>query len=412
VSGSAAAVDPFQQFNEAMGAGIVRDPYPDFVALRQSAPVAPADIRKLMGLAVDEPLELPEGVPPVYTVCTFDAVQEVLRDGKRFSSTGYAEVMGAVMGHTILEMDEPEHHAYRSLIQQAFTRREMERWEHDLVEPIVDELIDGFVGRGSADLVGELFFPFPVNVIAGLLGLPREDLPQFHRWTVELISVSIDMEMALRASQSLHDYLLGHVHARRADAGHDLISVLARASHEGQELTDDEIIAFCRLLLPAGAETTYRSSSNLVFGLLTHPAQFDALRADRSLLPQAIEEGLRWECPLLTIMRTVTADTDVCGVPVPAGSVLVVNVGSANRDESRWDDAECFDIFRAPQPHIAFASGPHMCLGMHLARMETKVVVARLLDRLPGLRLDPAADPPYITGMTFRAPPRLDVVWP
>jgi cytochrome P450 len=411
VSGSAAAVDPFQQFNEAMGAGLVRDPYPDFVAVRRSGPVVPADIRKLMGLAADDPFELPEGVPPVFTVSTFDAVQEVLRDGHRFSSTGYAEVMGEVMGHTILEMDEPEHHSYRSVIQQAFTRREMERWERDLVGPIVDELIDGFVDRGRAELVSELFFPFPVNVIAGLLGLPRGDLPQFHRWTVELISVSIDMDLARRASQSLQAYLLDHVADRRAAPGPDLISVLAHASHEGHALTDDEIIAFCRLLLPAGAETTYRSSSNLAHGLLTHPEQLAAVRADRTLIPQAIEEGLRWECPLLTIMRTVTGDTEVCGVPLTAGTVLVVNIGSANHDESRWADPEAFDIFRPPQPHLAFASGPHMCLGMHLARMETKVVLERLLDRLTDVGLDPDAEPPYITGMTFRAPPRLDVVW-
>jgi cytochrome P450 len=248
-------------------------------------------------------------------------------------------------------------------------------------------------------------------VIAGLLGLPRDDLPQFHRWTVELISVSIDMDLALRASARLHDYLHAFIPGRRAGDGRDMISVLARADHDGQHLTDEEIIAFCRLLLPAGAETTYRSSSNLMTGLLTHTDQLDAVRADRALVPQAIEEALRWEPPLLTIMRTATADTDVCGVPVPAGSVMVVNLGAANHDETRWDAPERFDVFREPKPHIAFAFGPHMCLGMHLARMETRAAVNRIVDRLPNLRLDPDFDPPYITGMTFRAPPRLHVIW-
>jgi cytochrome P450 len=350
-------------------------------------------------------------VPPLLTVSSYEGVQEVLRDGERFSSSGYVEVMGAVMGYTILMMDEPEHHTYRSLIQQAFSRKAMEVWETELVAPIVDERIDTFIESGRAELVTELFFPFPVNVIAGLLGLPREDLPLFHRWTVELISVGIDMDKALGASKKLEDYLLGFVQERRVNPGRDMISVLAQAEHDGQRLTDAEIISFCRLLLPAGAETTYRSSSNLFFGLLTHPDQLDAVRADRSLLPSAIEEGLRWEPPLLTIMRTATRDTEVCGVPVPEGAMLVVNMGAANHDESRWERADQFDIHRAQTAHIAFASGPHMCLGTHLARMETKVVIDRLLDRLPNVRIDPDAEAPYITGMTFRAPPRLPVLF-
>ena len=321
-----------------MGAGIVTNPYPDFASMRGDH-ISPADVRQMMGLDADAELGFdPADVPPLYTVSSYDAVQEVLRDGVRFSSSGYAEVMGAVMGHTILEMDEPEHHAYRSLIQQAFSRKAMEVWEAELVAPVVDECIDAFVDRGKAELVSELHFPFPVNVIAGLLGLPRADLPKFHRWTVELISVGIDMDKALHASTSLYDYLVGFVHERRESPGNDMISVLATAEHEGQRLTDDEIIAFCRLLLPAGAETTYRSSANLMCGLLTHPEQLDQVRDDRSLLPQAIEEGLRWEPPLLTIMRTASIDTTVCGVGVPAGAMLVVNMGAANHDESRWPD--------------------------------------------------------------------------
>ena len=343
--------NPFEEFNKAMGAGTVTNPYPDFASMRDEH-LVPADVRQLMGLDADAELGFdPADVPPLYTVSSYEAVQEVLRDGERFSSNGYAEVMGAVMGHTILEMDEPEHRAYRSLIQQAFSRKAMEAWETELVGPIVDECIDGFVDRGKAELVSELHFPFPVNVIAGLLGLPRADLPKFHRWTVELISVSVDMEMALNASASLHDYLLGFVHERREAPGNDMISVLATVEHEGQRLTDDEIIAFCRLLLPAGAETTYRSSANLMCGLLTHPDQLDAVRADRSLLPQAIEEGLRWEPPLLTIMRTATEATNVCGVDVPDGAMMIVNMGAANHDEAAV--ARCRLVRHHPPVHRA-----------------------------------------------------------
>jgi cytochrome P450 len=187
--------------------------------------------------------------------------------------------------------------------------------------------------------------------------------------------------------------------------------VLSTAEHDGLQLTDEEIFSFLRLLLPAGAETTYRSSSNLLVGLLENPDQLEAVRSDRALVPQAIEEGLRWEPPLLTIMRTVTHDTELDGVALPKDSVVVVNLGSANHDESRWEDPERFDIFRPPQQHLAFAFGAHLCLGMHLARMETSVLLNAVLDRLPGLRLDPDAEPPAITGMTFRAPASIRVAW-
>jgi cytochrome P450 len=344
-------------------------------------------------------------------VVSFDGVQQVLKDGETFSSSGYADSMGLVMGHSILEMDEPEHHRYRSLIQLAFTRKEMERWEKELVTPVVDGLIDKFLDRGSAELVRELFFPFPVHVIAGMLGLPAEGLSQFHGKAVELISIAVDIERGLEASQWLYDYFAAIIADRRVEPRGDVISVLVQAELDGQRLTDDEIIAFLRLLLPAGAETTYRSSSNLMFGLLSHPDQLVALRDDRSLMQQAIEEGLRWEPPLTGIGRTATRDVEIGGVTIPAGAPVAVEMGSANRDPARWEDPDAFDIQRPMQPHMSFAHGPHTCLGMHLARMETTVVLNRVLDRLPDVRLDPSADDVYISGLMFRAPNELPVLF-
>ena len=398
--------DPFEAFNRAAGAGVVENPYPDFVALRRDTPVAQMDLREMFGLAEGE-----EPENSVWTVNTFETVQAVLRDGEGFSSKGYEDVMGAVFGHSILEMDEPEHHTYRGLIQQAFTRKAMERWESDVIGPAVNALIDDFVEDGRADLVRQLTFPFPFDVIADQLVLPEDDRARFHRLATELISVHVDMDRALAASAALHEYFSMIIAERRAAPAQDLISVLAGAELEGQQLTDDEIIAFLRLLLSAGAETTYRSSSNLLFGLLTHPDQLAAVRDDRSLLPQAIEEALRWEPPLLTIMRTAAQDVELAEKTLRAGDTVVVNIGAANHDESRWEDPESFDVFRPQTPHIAFASGVHMCLGIHLARMETMVVMNAVLDRLPDLRVDPDAEPPYITGMIFRAPPALPVVF-
>jgi cytochrome P450 len=403
-----ADLDPFERFNRMNGMGRVQNPYPVFVELRNESPIQKADLRKMFGLEVPEP---PPGSPPVYSASSYEAVLQVLRDGETFSSKMYAGVMGVVMGHSILEMDEPEHHRYRALLQQAFTKKSLELWEQSLVGAVIDELTDVFVGEGRAELVRQLTFPFPVNVIAGLLGLPRDDIPQFHRWTVELISVGIDFEGAIRASNALKEYLAGFLAERRVNPGDDMISVLAQAEMDGQRLDDEDIYAFLRLLLPAGAETTYRSSSNLLYGLLTHPDQLRAVVDDRSLIPQAIEEGLRWEPPLLTIMRSATKDTEVCGVPIEEGAVIIVNMGSANHDDSRWDNAEDLDIFRKATQHIAFAFGPHMCLGQHLARMETRVLLNKIFDRLPNLRTDPDVPEGPITGMTFRSPTALPVLF-
>jgi cytochrome P450 len=406
--------DPFEAFNRSAGMGVVENPYPMFALVRAEHTIKHEDLGGLMPEGGDVELlnsyELDADIK-VFTAYGFDAVQQVLKDGETFSSAGYADIMGPVFGHSILEMDEPEHHTYRGLVQQAFSRKAMETWERDLVRGVVDEMLDEIVAEQRGDLVRSLTFPFPVLVIARMLGLAREDLPMFHRQAVEMISAGFEFDRAIAASNALYDYFCAIIADRRTNPSDDVISVLVQAELDGERLDDAQICSFLRLLLPAGAETTYRSSSNLLYGLLTNPDQLDALRNDRNLMPQAIEEGLRWEPPLLGIMRTATRDTVVDGVAVPAGSIVNVNIGSANHDERYWDHAEEFDIFRPPRQHIAFAWGPHMCLGLHLARMETRVALTQVFDRLPNLRLDPDAEAPYITGMVFRAPNTLPVVW-
>ena len=143
--------------------------------------------------------------------------------------------------------------------------------------------------------------------------------------------------------------------------------------------------------------------------LLTHTDQLEAVRSDRSLLPQAIEEALRFEPPLLQINRTATREVEIAGVTIPEGGSVTTCLGSANHDETRWENAEEFDIFRTPIPHLAFAHGPHMCLGMHLARLETRTLINKVIDRLPNLRLDPGDDDPHIHGVIFRSPTSLPV---
>lgn len=403
-------LDAFERFSAAQGAGKIRNPYPRWAELRGQGPVVKIHIRELMG--ANPSMSFQNVDLEILSAVSYQAVFDILCDTRSFSSSLYAVSMGPVMGHTILEMDPPEHTSQRGLVQQAFTRKGLEHWEQELVRPVIDRMIDGFASRGRADLVRELTFPFPVSVIAGMMGVPAAAEDDFHRWAVELISVSFDLDLATAASKKLTELFADLLAERRRSPREDLISMLAQAQLEdGSRLDDEAIFAFLRLLTPAGAETTYRSSSNLVFGLLSDPHQLEALKTDRSLMPQAIEEGVRWECPLTGIMRIAKADTEVCGVKIDEGSIVHVCVGSANHDSQRWKDPERFDIFREPRPNMAFAAGPHTCLGMHLARMETRVLLEALFERLPNLRLDPDAEDVHITGFMFRAPLRLPVVF-
>ncbi|HEX3477355.1 MAG TPA: cytochrome P450 [Kofleriaceae bacterium] len=401
-----APYDPFDDFNRFHAHGAVRDPYPRLADLRRERCIHAGTLRGMCG----QP-EFAWEAGSTYIVLTHDAATRVLLDGETFSSAVYARSLGRVCGHSIIEMDEPEHSRYRGLIQKAFTRGALDRWEHQLVRPIVNRMIDGFAARGRADLIRELTFPFPVSVIAGMIGLDEADLPAFHRMATELLSVTAEPERGMRASQGLRELFARTLPERRAAPRDDLMSVLATAELDGTRLDDEAIYAFLRLLAPAGAETTYRSLSNLLLGLLRRPDQLDALRDDRGLMAQAIEEGLRWEPPLLAIPRTATRAVEIDGVVVPAGSTVSVNLGAANRDEERFSDPDVFDILRPQKTNVAFATGAHRCLGLHLARLESTVALDALLDRLPSLRLDPAADDVHISGLTFRSPLALPVVF-
>ena len=324
----------------------------------------------------------------------FDEAVQVLRDNETYSSTVYEGIMGAVMGRTILQMDEPEHRLHRALVSPTFRSKVLEQWEGDLVQRVVNELIDGFAGQGEADLVQELTFNFPVQVIAQILGLPRAGLPDLpamgHR----------DHQRGLQLG-ARRGRLGGTARLLRRRAGraapssrpHDLISDLLVAEVDGRRLDDEEIYSFLRLLLPAGVETTYRASGSLLYGLLTNPDQLRAVIDDRSLIPDAFEETIRWEPPVTVILRRATRDAELAGVAIEKGADVALLLGSANRDERKYEHPDRFDIFRASRQSVGFGFGVHVCLGMHLARMETRVAMNALFDRLPDLRLDRRAGP-------------------
>jgi cytochrome P450 len=399
-----APFDPLE-LQDAMH-GNIRDPYPRLAELRRQSPVHLGPVDVDAGRS-----EIVSTGPQPATVLGFDEVMGVLRDRDTFSSAVYEGVIGAVMGRTILEMDEPEHRLHRALVSPVFRSRVLERWEETLVSLVVNELIDGFARRGEADLVRELTFNFPVQVIARILGLPRADYRQFQRWAVAMTSVAADWGRAVAASAALRDYFARVLAERRACPEDDLISELAIVEVEGRRLSDEEIFSFLRLLLPAGVETTYRGSGTCLYALLHRPEQLAAVVAEPALVPAAFEEAIRWEPPVTVVLRRARRDTRIGGVAVASGADVALMIGAANRDERRFERPDEFDVFRQGPSHVGFGFGVHVCLGMHLARMEARVALETLVARLPDLRLDRRAADPGIRGLAFRSPAALPVVF-
>jgi cytochrome P450 len=368
------------------------DPYPMFAEMRRLNPVAHISMMNRES----------------YVVTRYDDVSAVLRDGETYSSRANAEV-SKFMGRTIIEMDGKEHTRHRSLISSIFSARAIDALQ-SVIDALVHERIDAFVGDGRADLVSALTTIFPVQVIAHIVGVPRTDYTSFMRWSLDLIAFSKNPQRGRDASRTLHDYLHPIVHARRSAPRDDVITKLVTGTIEGVGLTDDEVISFLRLLMPAGAETTSRLMGSMLFALLVdRENRLERVRADRSLVPWVIEETLRWETPVLFVARQAMRATEIGGVPVPEGMTVSVVIASANRDETHYPDPDRFDLDRRADDHVSFGFGRHFCLGYHLAKMEARAVLTAVLDRLPDLRLDPDVEPPRITGLAFRSPPTLRV---
>jgi len=372
----------------------VRDPWPMYRRLRLERPLI-----QLRGFFSVEHL-----------VTRYDDVQTILRDPVRFSSKANARGIGIVMGRTIIEMEGREHVRHRNLIAPFFSPRALREELGSVLRRIASELIDPIAEKTSAELVSEFTFTYPLRVITQIIGIPIADFHEFHHMALDLISIADNPTKGLAAAQQLAEYLLPIVAERRREPRGDLLSKLVHGEVEGHRLTDEEVISFLRLLLPAGADTTYRLIGTTLYALLTHRDQLEQVYADRNRLAGAIEEALRWESPVQYVSRETTVDLALGGVDLPAGSMLFVCLGSANRDETHFEDPDRFDMDRRAEDHIAFGFGPHFCAGSHLARMEATVALNALLDRLPNLRLDPS-EPAHIVGLAFRSPDRLPVLF-
>jgi cytochrome P450 len=398
------AFDPFIA-DEAMF-GECPDPYARLADLRRKGPVHALNYRVWMG----EPADLTSSDVEHFTVVGCDEVNQALRDYETFSNKAYLRNLGISFGRSVSTMDAPEHPRFRKIFQKAFLPNVVAKWGESVVDPVIDSLMGNFASRGAADLVQEFTFHYPFQIVYRQLGLPPEEVRTFHKLAMAQILVSVDVPHGTEASRKLGTYFKELIEERRRNPGTDLVSVLAQAEVDGEQLPEDVLISFLRQLVNAGGDTTYRGTSVLLTGLLSNPEQLEAVRRNRALVPQAIEEALRWDGPVLIQTRLATRDVDLGGVQIPAGAFLDVAAGAANRDPQRFPQPDRFDIFRKPEHrHFAFAFGPHVCIGQHLARVEMTRALNAVLDRLPNVRLDPDQPPPQIRGIMMRVPKHIHV---
>jgi len=401
--------DVFEAFEDANGDPVGVDAQEIFRERRESDPVRlvpPAE--RIGAMAVSE--------RPTYEVYLHEDVSRVAQESNIFTSEHHSDTIGKIFGRSILEMNGEEHTLHRRLIQHAFKSKELARWKQGLIPLSINRTIDSFAGAGRCDLVRDFALRYPVKVIEGMMGLPDEHSDWFHRRSIQEIMIFSDPALALQAGNLLREYFRQVVEIRREHPGvGDMISLLISASIGERQLTTEEILPFLMLLAPAGAETTFRGTSSLLYGLLSNPDQLEQVKADRSLIPRAVEEAMRWEPPLPFLGRRVSADVSFHGVEIAAGSNIAACLASANRDPRHWEPADTvdeFDIFRPRKANLTFAAGAHVCLGMLLARAEMEEAVNAVLDRLPNLRLDPnSAGETRMTGATWRSPNQLPVVW-
>jgi len=398
-----------------MGAGLIDDPYPQYHELRATGPVHRGTIPEHLGMT-DARGGHPDGLD--FSAYSWATVDEVLRDNETFSNASYAPGLEPFIGRTILQMDGTEHRRYRGLAQPGLARSDMARWQATWVDPYVAELFETIAAQPDrrADLNPLLCSLLPVHTIAKAWGIADADIDRVHELAISQLTPSGDYAKAMTAADELAGMLREQIALRRVEPADDLISLMCTAEVVDEDgdrhrLADDDVLAFARLLLTAGAGTTYRGLGSLLVALLANPEQLERVRDDRALVEPTIEEGLRWEQPLSAVTRVAARDCELAGVSIPAGSLVHAGIGAANHDPARWDDPDRFDLGRAPLPHVTFGGGAHFCIGIHLARMEMKAGLEAVLDRLPDVRLDPDEPVPHITGLTFRMPTAVPVVW-
>jgi cytochrome P450 len=358
-----------------------RNPYPVYDQLRSGSPVFHAPQSDL------------------WMIFDYEGVKRALNDHDAFSSD-LANTAGHPTPEWFIFLDPPRHTKLRGLITRAFTPRTVSNLEPRIRE-LSRELLDQKIERGEMDLATDFSVPLPMKVIAEMIGIPSADWPRFRRWSDGILKLSYtvrgiesDGAEAARASSEffavaaeIKAYLPELIEQRRARPKDDLLTRLVEAEVEGERLTQQEILGFFQLLLVGGQETSANLINNAFLCFVENPDQLARLRSAPDLLPSAIEEVLRYRAPLQFVFRATRCDVLMHGQVIPAGKLVLAVIGSANRDPRQFRDAGRFDITRDPNPHIAFGHGLHSCLGAPLARLEARIALADLLERVKGFEL-------------------------
>ncbi|MFB6440026.1 cytochrome P450 [Streptomyces sp. NPDC056411] len=388
----------------AYGADFTVDPYPYYAMLRSQGPV--------------HPVRLPGG-EEAWLVVGHEAARSALTDPRLSKNWRAVGQQGEVRDESalftsMLDSDPPQHTRLRKLVAREFTARRVEALR-PRVQQITDELLDAMLAApdGRADLVEALAFPLPMTVICELIGVPALDQEAFRGWSNEIVAPT-GPEAMQKAMLAMSEYLGGLIETRRDNPGEGLLSALIRTSDEdGDQLSRDELVGTAFLLLVAGHETTVSLLTNGVRALLQHSAQLDVLRADFSLLDNAVEEMLRYDGPVETATWRYSAEPiEIGGTTIPAGQSVLVSLAAASRDRQRFGAADDFDITRDPRGHAAFGHGIHFCLGAPLARLEARIAIRSLLERCPELALDVAPEElRWRTAMLIRGTEHLPVRW-
>ncbi len=359
---------------------IFEDPYPLYRRLRDEAPVYPD----------------PDG--RWWVISRFDDVWEALRDWQTYSSYQGPAPENPDRGgekYSIVSMDPPRHDLVRGMLNRLFTPRAIEAMD-DALRRIVRSHMDGLARGTTVDAMQAFAFDIPTDVIGELLGVPPADRSQLREWWELFLSRddgTVAMpRRAIDASRKISKYIGGLIDERRDDPGDDLISRVLRAEYDDPELgatslTPHEVLMFCNLLSAAGSETTQKLLSNSLVALDEHRDQWELIKTRSDLIPQAVDEALRYDTPSHWVARTTTRDVEVAGTTIPEGDWVLLLLGSANRDERQYADPDDFLVERARQQTVFFGWGRHVCLGQWLARREAAIVLEEVVERFPDYRL-------------------------
>jgi len=375
------------------------DPYPIYERLR-----------------ADEPVCFVESVG-LWLVTRWDDVQFVDKNPALFTGETEPSTLNRTFGKNLLGSEGPYHDRIRSIIYPWFRVGAIGDYPDKVIAPIASELVDGFADRGQCDLVSEFAEPMSARVLKQALGLDFVPEETLRRWFAQLAEGAANFEgdperqeIADAASAEVDETLAPVIERLEREPDDTLLSSMVHTEVDGERLTREEIQSNLKVMIVGGLQATTDLIALSLWAILAHPDQLELVRADPELVDPAIEEAARWHSPVGTSTRQTTEDTELGGVKLERGSLIAAVLASANRDERNWTEPDRYDIRRKEGSHLAFATGPHLCIGARLARYETRAAWRVLLDRLPGLRLDEDR-PIEITGWEFRSPHHLEVQW-